>query len=85
MTYSIVARDPLTGRYGVAVQSHAYTVGPIVPWLEAGVGAIATQAFVNIELLLPTGMEGGKVSVAFGVDNAAAAQQALGELATVSR
>jgi len=48
MTYSIVARDPLTGRYGVAVQSHAYTVGPIVPWLEAGVGAIATQAFVNI-------------------------------------
>src|SRR5438034_3128162 len=48
MTYSIAARDPLTGRYGVAVQSHAYTVGPIVPWLEAGVGAIATQAFVNI-------------------------------------
>jgi len=48
MTYSIVARDPLTGRYGVAVQSHAYTVGPIVPWLEAGVGAIATQAFVNV-------------------------------------
>ena len=40
---------------------------------------------VNIELLLPTGMEGGKVSVAFGVDNAAAAQQALGELATASR
>jgi uncharacterized Ntn-hydrolase superfamily protein len=48
MTYSIAARDPLTGRFGVAVQSHAYTVGPIVPWLEAGVGAIATQAFVNI-------------------------------------
>ncbi|TMB53029.1 MAG: ACT domain-containing protein [Chloroflexi bacterium] len=43
------------------------------------------DAGVNIELLLPTGMEGGKVSVAFGVDNAAAAQQALGELATVSR
>ena len=48
MTYSIAARDPLTGRFGVAVQSHAYTVGPIVPWLEAGVGAIATQAFVNV-------------------------------------
>jgi uncharacterized Ntn-hydrolase superfamily protein len=48
MTYSIVARDPGTGRFGVAVQSHAYTVGPIVPWLEPGVGAIATQAFVNI-------------------------------------
>jgi len=43
------------------------------------------DAGVNIELLLPTGMEGGKFSVAFGVDNAAAAQQALGELATVSR
>lgn len=48
MTYSIVARDPLTGRFGVAVQSHAYTVGPIVPWLEAGVGAVATQATVNV-------------------------------------
>src|SRR5438132_14164943 len=56
MTYSIVARDPLTGRYGVAVQSHAYTVGPIVPWLEAGVGAIATQAFVNISFG-PIGLE----------------------------
>ena len=43
------------------------------------------DAGVNIELLLPTGMEGGKFSVAFGVDNAAAAQQALGELVTVSR
>ena len=48
MTYSIVARDPLTGRFGVAVQSHAYTVGPIVPWLEPGVGGVATQAFVNV-------------------------------------
>lgn len=48
MTYSIVARDPITGRFGVAVQSHAYTVGPIVPWLEAGVGAVATQATVNV-------------------------------------
>ena len=56
MTYSIAARDPLTCRYGVAVQSHAYTVGPIVPWLEAGVGAIATQAFVNISFG-PIGLE----------------------------
>lgn len=48
MTYSIAARDPETGRFGVAVQSHAYTVGPIVPWLEAGVGAVATQATVNV-------------------------------------
>jgi uncharacterized Ntn-hydrolase superfamily protein len=50
MTYSIVARDPFTGRFGVAVQSHAYTVGPIVPWLEAGVGAVATQASVNVSI-----------------------------------
>ena len=48
MTYSIVARDPETGRFGVAVQSHFLGVGPVVPWLEAGVGAIATQASVNI-------------------------------------
>lgn len=48
MTYSIAARDPFTGRFGVAVQSHAYTVGPIVPWLEPGIGAVATQAFVNV-------------------------------------
>jgi uncharacterized Ntn-hydrolase superfamily protein len=47
MTYSIVARDPVTGELGVAVQSHFFTVGPIVPWLQAGVGAVATQSFVE--------------------------------------
>jgi len=47
MTYSIVARDPETGEFGVAVQSHYFTVGPIVPWLQAGVGAVATQSFVE--------------------------------------
>ncbi|HET7519944.1 MAG TPA: DUF1028 domain-containing protein, partial [Candidatus Limnocylindria bacterium] len=47
MTYSIVARDPQTGRFGIAVQSHFLGVGPVVPWLEAGVGALATQASVN--------------------------------------
>jgi uncharacterized Ntn-hydrolase superfamily protein len=47
MTYSIVARDPETGELGVAVQSHYFTVGPIVPWLQAGVGAVATQSFVE--------------------------------------
>lgn len=44
MTYSIVARDPLTGRLGVAVQSHWFSVGTVVTWAEAGVGAVATQA-----------------------------------------
>ena len=46
-TYSIVARDPASGELGVAVQSHWFSVGPIVAWAEAGVGAIATQSFVD--------------------------------------
>ena len=46
-TYSIVARDPGTGHLGVAVQSHWFAVGQIVPWAEAGVGAVATQSFVD--------------------------------------
>lgn len=48
MTYSIVALDPATGELGVAVQSHWFSVGPLVPWAAPGVGAIATQA--NIEV-----------------------------------
>ncbi len=43
-TYSIVARDSDTGQLGVAVQSHYFGVGAAVPWAEAGVGAVATQA-----------------------------------------
>ena len=46
-TYSIVARDPATGELGVAVQSHWFSVGSIVTWAEAGVGAVATQSFVD--------------------------------------
>ena len=46
-TFSIVARDPITGELGVAVQSHWFSVGPIVPFAEAGVGAVATQSFVD--------------------------------------
>jgi uncharacterized Ntn-hydrolase superfamily protein len=46
-TYSIVARDSATGQLGVAVQSHWFSVGPLVPWAEAGVGAVATQSFVD--------------------------------------
>ncbi|HYQ79980.1 MAG TPA: DUF1028 domain-containing protein [Anaeromyxobacteraceae bacterium] len=46
-TYSIVARDPATGELGVAVQSHWFSVGAMVPWAEAGVGAVATQSFVD--------------------------------------
>ena len=43
-TMSIVARDPNTRELGVAVESHYFSVGPVVPWAEAGVGAVATQA-----------------------------------------
>ena len=46
-TFSIVARDPVTGEMGVAVQSHWFSVGTVVSWAEAGVGAVATQSFVN--------------------------------------
>src|SRR5512134_2516354 len=46
-TYSIVARDAATGEMGVAVQSHWFSVGSIVTWAEAGVGAVATQSFVD--------------------------------------
>src|SRR5881296_466850 len=48
-TFSIVARDPATGEMGVAVQSHYFSVGPIVPWAEAGVGAVATQSLVLVD------------------------------------
>lgn len=48
-TYSIVARDPRTGDLGVAVQSHYFSVGPVVPWAEAGVGAVATQSLVLVD------------------------------------
>ncbi|HCV42114.1 MAG TPA: Zn-dependent protease [Bacteroidetes bacterium] len=46
-TYSIAARDTVTGEMGVAVQSHWFSVGSLVTWAEAGVGAVATQSFVD--------------------------------------
>jgi uncharacterized Ntn-hydrolase superfamily protein len=48
VTYSIVARDAETGEMGVAVQSHYFQVGPVVPWGLAGCGAVATQSLVNV-------------------------------------
>ena len=47
MTYSIVARDPVTGELGVAVQSCTFAVGAVVPWARPGVGAVATQAIAE--------------------------------------
>jgi uncharacterized Ntn-hydrolase superfamily protein len=65
VTYSIVAHDARTGQLGVAVQSHWFSVGPIVPWAWPGVGAVATQANAEIAYgprlleLLAAGMEPG--------------------------
>lgn len=56
MTFSIVARDPANGELGVAVQSAYFTVGPVVPWAESGVGAVATQSLVNVAFG-PLGLE----------------------------
>lgn len=46
-TYSIVARDSVTGEMAVGVQSHWFSVGPLVSWGKSGVGVVATQSFVN--------------------------------------
>jgi uncharacterized Ntn-hydrolase superfamily protein len=46
-TFSIVARDEETGELGVAVQSHWFSVGTVVTWAEAGVGAVATHSIAN--------------------------------------
>jgi len=46
-TYSIVARDERTGEIGAGVQSHWFSVGTVVPWAMAGVGAVVTQSFTN--------------------------------------
>jgi len=55
-TYSIVALDEETGELGVAVQSHWFSVGFLVPWVKAGVGAVATQSFVKVDYG-PDGLE----------------------------
>ncbi|HET9250727.1 MAG TPA: DUF1028 domain-containing protein [Candidatus Eisenbacteria bacterium] len=49
-TFSIVAYDSLTQELGVAVQSKYFSVGMAVPWADAGAGAVATQASVNVSL-----------------------------------
>lgn len=56
MTYSIIARDKETGELGVAVQSHWFSVGSVVSWARAGVGAVATQSMVEVSYG-PLGLE----------------------------
>ena len=48
MTYSIVARDPATGRFGIAIQTCWPFVGASCPWVGSGVGAVVTQSFTEI-------------------------------------
>ncbi|HLU53529.1 MAG TPA: DUF1028 domain-containing protein [Acidimicrobiia bacterium] len=47
MTYSVIAYDPESGAYGVAVQSHWFNVGRTAPWVRFGVGAVVTQALTD--------------------------------------
>ena len=47
-TFSILGYDPATGEVGGAVQSRVFSVGNGVLWAEAGVGAVATQAIVDV-------------------------------------
>ncbi len=70
-TYSIVARDSATGQLGVAVQSHWFSVGSVVPWAKSGVGAVATQSFTDPRYG-PLGLE--------LMDHGRSAQQALDAL-----
>jgi uncharacterized Ntn-hydrolase superfamily protein len=49
MTFSIVGFDPKTGELGVAVASKFLAVGSLVPWAKAGVGAVATQSWANVD------------------------------------
>lgn len=47
-TYSVVAYDPDSNQFGVAVQSHFFCVGSVVGWAEPGIGVVATQSLVDI-------------------------------------
>lgn len=47
MTYSIIAHDPESGAYGVAVQSHWFNVGRTAAWVRFGVGSVVTQALTD--------------------------------------
>ncbi len=71
-TYSIVARATETGEMGVAVQSHWFNVGGLVPWARAGVGAVATQSMVD-----PSYGAEGLVLMADGVPATVALEQLL--------
>jgi uncharacterized Ntn-hydrolase superfamily protein len=73
MTFSIVARDPTTGMFGIAVTTKFFGVGSLCPFARAGVGAIATQALVN-----PTFGPRGLDLLAKGMSPEEVADQLLG-------
>ena len=84
MTFSIVARDSVTGDLGVAVASKFLAVGSVVPWARADVGAIATQALANTAYgpdglaALARGATAADVVSALTTADAGAAQRQLG-------
>lgn len=67
-TFSIVGYDPVTGDLGIAVQSKFPNVRPVVPWAKAGVGAVATQSFAELDY----GIKGLEL-----MENGATAEEAL--------
>lgn len=83
-TFSIVAYDPETGDYGVAVQSKYFSVGDVVPHASAGTGAVATQARGNLQYgirglqLLAQGMAAGEVIRTLTEADPLSAQRQLG-------
>ena len=70
MTYSIIAFDKKSKQFGIGVQTHQPSVGAVVPWVRAGVGAVATQSLTNISFgplgleLLASGLPAEKVLAA---------------------
>jgi len=83
-TFSIVAYDSVTQELGVAVQSKYFSVGSAVPWVKAGVGAVATQANVNVALgpqalaLLAAGMSAPDVMRALAATDTSWAGRQVG-------
>ncbi|ACO46673.2 DUF1028 domain-containing protein [Deinococcus deserti] len=84
MTFSIVGRDPKTGDLGVAVASKFLAVGALVPFVRGGVGAVATQSYVNPNFgpdglaLLSGGLSPEEVSARFQAEDAGIVQRQFG-------
>ncbi|MFC4426091.1 DUF1028 domain-containing protein [Deinococcus navajonensis] len=84
MTFSIVGRDPLTGDLGVAVASKFLAVGALVPFVRSGVGAVATQSYVNPNFgpdglsLMSGGLSPDEVSARFQAEDAGIRQRQFG-------